>query len=205
MGGEAVTIGRMGGETEGGSRVSAGVDPAVWVEAHGDALFRFAMMRVRDREVAEDLVQECFVAALGAKERFANRSSERTWLVGILKRKVVDHFRRKSRDPGWGEGMDAVEQGAFTEKGLWREMPGKWGSGAEVPEGDPAFWRVFGECLRAMPSGLAEVFVLYEMDGMSGQEVCEVLGLTPTNLWARLHRSRLWLRQRLDATWFRAS
>lgn len=193
----------MSSESEVDVRTASAVDPAEWVDQHGDALFRFAVMRVRDRGVAEDLVQECFVAALGAKDRFANRSSERTWLVGILKRKVIDYFRRKSREPGWGEGLESIEGTVFTEKGLWREMPGKWGRGAEVPADDGEFRRVFGACLQEMPSGLADVFVLYELDGMSGEEVCEVLGLTPTNLWARLHRSRLWLRQQLDARWFR--
>ena len=69
-------------------------DPSNWVEEHGDALFRFALLRVKDASIAEDLVQETFLSALKGIERFKGKSSLRTWLVGILKHKIIDHFRR---------------------------------------------------------------------------------------------------------------
>src|SRR5215468_1457294 len=72
--------------------------PEDWVEAHGDYLFNFAIGQVRDAGVAEDLVQETFLAALKGRDRFAGQSSERTWLVGILRHKIYDHLRHTCRE-----------------------------------------------------------------------------------------------------------
>jgi RNA polymerase sigma factor (sigma-70 family) len=78
----------------------ANTDPAEWVDRYGDYLFRYAMVRLRDRPSAEDLVQETFLAALKDYGSFSGKSSESTWLVGILKHKILDHFRRQARDIG---------------------------------------------------------------------------------------------------------
>ncbi|MHC4684776.1 MAG: sigma factor, partial [Planctomycetota bacterium] len=74
-------------------------NPERWLEDHGDYLFRYALVRLQDREIAEDMVQETLLAALRAREKFQARSSVRTWLVGILKHKVLDHFRKSYREP----------------------------------------------------------------------------------------------------------
>ena len=70
-------------------------NPREWVDRHGDFLYRFAMARVRRADVAEDLVQETLLAAWRGRARFAGRSSERTWLTSILKRKAIDWLRRR--------------------------------------------------------------------------------------------------------------
>src|SRR6266850_1083646 len=90
-------------QAEGKCKVASGkpgalTDPERWVEEHGDELFGFAMIRVRDRGAAQDLVQETFLAALRAGASFAGRSTERAWLFGILRNKVVDYYRLKSRE-----------------------------------------------------------------------------------------------------------
>jgi RNA polymerase sigma factor (sigma-70 family) len=104
----------------------AATDPATWVDRHGDAMFSFAMTRLRDRMVAEDVVQEAFLAALEARDRFTGASTERTWLIGILKNKVVDRIRKAARD----ETMPAL-----FERGYWRSTPRNWPRGAaEVSE-----------------------------------------------------------------------
>src|SRR5215471_2793235 len=74
------------------------VNPERWVQEHGDALFGFAVVRVRDRAAAQDLVQETLLAAIKAKERFAGRSSERAWLFGILRNKLTDYYRLQARE-----------------------------------------------------------------------------------------------------------
>ena len=81
-------------------------DPGKWLDDHGDYLFKYASFRLRDDTAAEDAVQETFLAALKAYERFEGRGSERTWLVGILKHKIIDHFRKASREAPLGEGAD---------------------------------------------------------------------------------------------------
>src|ERR1051325_2552569 len=75
-----------------------GLDPSKWLDSHGDYLYRYALVRVRDAGVAEDLLHETLLAAVGAHKGHAGRSSERTWLVGIMKHKVIDYFRRVTRN-----------------------------------------------------------------------------------------------------------
>jgi RNA polymerase sigma-70 factor (ECF subfamily) len=186
---------------------TAASDPEQWVNHHGDALYRYALLRVRDPEQAEEAVQECLLAALASRESFAGRSAERTWLIGILKRKLVDHLRRRKRERPLGESeelrsTDSVEAAFFDEKGSWKVSPAKWG-------GDPGrhlerreFWGVFQRCLKDLPSALAEAFLLREVDQVESKDICDVLGLSPTNLWTRLHRARLALRACLESHWF---
>jgi RNA polymerase sigma-70 factor (ECF subfamily) len=160
------------------------------------------LLRLRDRDLAEEAVQETFLAALKARHTFSGRSSERTWLVGILKHKVVDHFRKLSREP-FAETVEQ-EEGSFIEEGEWR---GHWRAGDGPLDWGPvpdrkAFWEVLDACLLKLPPRLADAFTLREIDGLSGEEVCKVLRVTPTNLWVMLHRCRAQLRRCLEVNWF---
>lgn len=184
------------------------LEPAViiesWVDEHGDYLFRYALPRVRDQHVAEELVQETFLAALKAVESFRGDSSPRTWLVGLLRRKIADHYRKRSRE-GEGESIDATDpmiDAWFDEKGSWIKWPRRC-------EMDPAellqradFWVVLENCVQALPERLAAAFTLRMMDARESDEVCKVLSITTTNLWVALHRARARLRACLEANWF---
>ncbi|MHC4065441.1 MAG: sigma-70 family RNA polymerase sigma factor [Planctomycetota bacterium] len=181
-----------------------GLDPSCWLADHGDALFRFALLRVRDPKLAEDMVQETFVAALAARSRFAGRSSERTWLVGILKRKVADHFRRASRSQPVTDVTDSADahESLFDGRGKWIALPAKQlrepGTALEQQE----FWGAFYQCLSALPGRLAEAFCLRELDNMPGKDICKVLDVSATNLWVWLHRARGQLRRCMERRWF---
>jgi RNA polymerase sigma-70 factor (ECF subfamily) len=185
----------------------AASDPAEWVDRHGDALFRYAMLRLNDPHVAEEIVQECFVAALGARERFAGQSSERTWLIGILKRKLVDHIRRitresSSQDADSLQSSEPAEETFFDKTGHWKSTPARWGGDPRGQMENREFWEVFQKCLGALPSSMAATFLLREVDQADSPEICEAMGLSPTNLWTRLHRARLALRECLEKHWF---
>ena len=71
------------------SRVS--LNPENWVDQYSNALYTYAIVRVRKPDVAEEMVQETFLAALQALKRFKGRSSEKTWLIGILKHKIIEY------------------------------------------------------------------------------------------------------------------
>jgi len=180
------------------------VDPGRWVDEHGDALYRYAMQRlggVGVEEAAEELVQETFLAALKSKERFEGRSSERTWLIAILRRKVVDEIRRRSRDrAGSGGGEDAAGS-CFDRHRKWSPLPGRWPGGAEAAAELPELRMAIRACMEQLPPGLSEAFSLHELEGLTGEISCKVLGITPTNLWSRLHRARMRLRRCLEASW----
>jgi RNA polymerase sigma-70 factor, ECF subfamily len=181
------------------------IDPDRWVNEHGDALYGYAMLRLRDPDAAAEVVQETFLEALRGQSRFEGRSSERTWLISILKHKVIDHFRRRSRieqRSGQGEVADFESAEFFDQRGAWKVSFGRWG---ELPEAEverAEFWEVFRTCLAELPPSYAEAFTLSELEGLSGPEICKLLEITPTNLWARLHRARMLLRRSLEARWF---
>lgn len=165
------------------------LDPARWVELYGDMLFRYAVKRLGDRHVAENVVQETFLAALRAQQRFQGDASERTWLTGILKHKIVDVLRSRSREHTSTDDED-LEATLFTEKGGWRTDLA--GPSAELERRD--LRDVIQRCLSRLPGRLAEAFVLREVAELDVPEVSEQLGITQGNLAVMLHRARLRLR-----------
>lgn len=184
---------------------------AAWLDQHGDYLFKYAIFRLRDETAAEDAVQETFLAALKAYERFEGRGSERTWLVGILKHKIIDHFRRTGREAPIGEGFEeASEHREFFERtdewdGHWNadHAPSDWhATPAELIERSD-FWKVFTDCLSPLPQRTASAFTLREVDGLTSEEICDALSISVNNLWVMLHRARLHLRNCLELNWFK--
>jgi RNA polymerase sigma-70 factor (ECF subfamily) len=183
-------------------------DPAEWVDLHGDALYRFALLRVKDRHVAEDLVQETFLSALQAAGRFKGNSAPRTWLIGILKHKVIDHFRKSSVEVSasdltpWDEEDDREY---FDSTGHWKRPLQEWKDSPASLVESQEFWKTFQACLSELPEAHRRAFTLKELDGLEGDEICEVLSVSSNNFWVMLHRARSKLRKCLDATWFRVT
>jgi RNA polymerase sigma-70 factor, ECF subfamily len=178
-------------------------EPEIWLNRHGDYLYRFAMFRLRDPLAAEDVVQETLLAALQSRNSFACLSTERTWLAGILKHKVMDYFRQRSRavtfntaDDEWGE--NDVE--FFDQAGEWKDgaRPGDWNADPLTLLERKEFWESLYQCLNLLPRRTASAFILREIDGLSSEEICAHLNITPNNLWVMLHRARLHLRQALE-------
>ena len=186
-------------------------DPEPWLERHGDYLYGYAMVRVRDAAVAEDLVQETLLAALQGFASFDGRSSERTWLIGILKHKLIDHFRRSSREPASSTVPDDVFEHTeyFRDSGEWlghwkpTEAPVEWTNTPATDLERSEFWAVLETCLAPLPRRIASAFTLREVDGMTTDEICDVLGITTNNLWVMLHRARAHLRGCIERKWFR--
>ena len=166
------------------------------IEQQRAYLLRFARLQLRDRDAAEDAVQETLLAALGAEASYAGRSELRTWLTGILKHKIIDQLRRTAREQPLA-GNDAEDDRSeaelvdalFVENGHWSEPPASWGSPERSFE-NRQFWEAFEICARLMPVKTARVFVMRE-----------VMELT-THCWVMLHRARLSLRECLDLKWF---
>jgi RNA polymerase sigma-70 factor (ECF subfamily) len=180
--------------------------PSTWVDNHGDVLYRFALLQVRDPHVAEDLVQETFISALQGLEEFKGDSSERTWLVGILKHKVLDHFRKSSREivsSDLSALTDDAEDETFNKWEQWRRPPSSWRESPYNLLEKKEFWKVFVSCLDGLPESFRRAFALRELDGLGTEEVCKILDVTATNLWVMLHRARARLRNCLDDNWFR--
>jgi RNA polymerase sigma-70 factor (ECF subfamily) len=185
-------------------------NPEAWVDAYGDYLFRYALTRLRDETLAEDMVQETFLAALKAGGSFAGKSSPKSWLVGILKNKIIDHFRRASRETSFTnlEFYRAEEKERFVPDGIFQggwihELgPVEWSPDPGMSLDNEVFWKTFHDCAGKLPRNVSHVFVLREVDELPTAEICELLNISPNNLWVMLHRARMALRRCLETNWF---
>ena len=175
-----------------------GSDPSEWLDRHGDVLFAYAARRVDDRTLAEDLVQDTLLAAIESRGQFAGRASERTWLVGILKHKLIDHRRRAASRQLTNNVLEALVESRFDRRGVWRDKPRAWPAG----EASDEQLEILRRCLGRLPAGMAEVLQLYERSEVTADAVGAVLGLSATGVWSRLYRARTALRECLDRNWF---
>ena len=172
---------------------------AARLEEERPYLLRYARLQLRDSHAAEDAVQEALVAALAGEASFGGRSNLRTWLTGILKHKIVDAIRRRSRDP---EPLPETAEfdALFDETGHWGEPPVAW---PENSLEQKQFFAVLENCLAALPAKTAQAFMMREHMGYETDEICKEIGVTPTHCWVLLYRARMALRECLEANWFR--
>lgn len=169
-------------------------------------LLKFARLQLRNESWAEDAVSEVMVAALAKPQAFGNRSQLKTWLVGILKHKIIDTLRLRSRevsnanDPDDND-EDPLEYLAFKADGHYVEPPAEWGD-PEAQASSQQFFEVLEACTTQLPAVQGRLFLMREWLELSSEEICKELGLTPTNLYVQLHRARLRLRACLELNWY---
>ncbi len=171
-------------------------------------LMRYALLQLRDRAAAEDVVQETLLAAVEGGARFSGKSSVKTWLTGILKHKIVDQFRRGAREQPLARnsaeadlGEAALVDALFVKNGHWDRSPASWGSPEQSFE-NRQFWEAFEMCSKLMPEKTARVFVMREVMDLTTEEICKEMSITATHCWVMLHRARLSLKACLDIKWF---
>ncbi len=185
------------------------VDPKLWIERHGDYLFRFALIRVRNETIAEDLVQDTLLAAFKGRDRFSGQATERGWLTGIMKHKIVDHFRRLARERtvNSDDSMPDELEGRFDDLGLWKREPESgpmdWGPDAAGQMQRNEFMVALKQCISQLPPRAANAFVMREMEATDSSRIQDVLGVTPANFWVLLHRARMQLRLCLEQNWMK--
>jgi len=173
----------------------------VWLNEHGDYLYRYALFRVSNDELARDMVQETLIAAWKAK--FRGDSSVRTWLVGIMKHKIIDHVRKEIRTRHLSEALETDPTSDFFDStGHWNQPPQGWKDDPEQLSSNRQFAGVLQHCVGALPEQHRHVFTLREMNGESTDSVCNSCDISPTNLHVIMHRARLALRQCLEINWF---
>ena len=179
------------------------LDPTEWLDKHGDILFRYAISRVRDAIAAEDLVQETFLAGIKSRDSFSGRSSERTWLIGILKHKIIDYIRKDSRQT-LTDDIDNREHDAeqyFDRKGSWKVGQSEWLTNPQKAFERTEFWEVLDGCVGKLKETQRDVFIKRELESMEAAEICEELNISTSNLWVLLFRARTQLKACLEVHW----
>ena len=176
--------------------------PADWVDQYGHYLYRYAVSRLRDGDAAEEVVQETFVAALRHVEQYEAKGSERAWLLGILKRKIIDLIRSRNRTTSLvDEDANDPSEALFDRRGSWqREIRSTIYAPLDSLE-RKEFWRILRGCLESLPPRQADIFTLREMDDQTTDEICKEFEITPSNLWVILHRARLQLSTCMKSRW----
>ena len=167
------------------------ISPQEWVDAYGNYLFRYACARLRESSAAEEVVQETFLAAIRHLDDFDGSGSQLAWLLGILKRKIIDAIRIRERRVDV-EQLDSMDSDSvlFSENGVWVDVSDRaWQTNIEVERRE--FWQVIRDCLTSISSVQANVFVLSVMEQLSTERVCAELGISRDTMWTRLHRARL--------------
>jgi RNA polymerase sigma-70 factor (TIGR02943 family) len=174
--------------------------------AQRDYLLRFARLQLRNDAWAEDAVSETVLAALAKPQAFGNRSQLKTWLVGILKHKVIDALRHHSREisglnAGEEDDTDPLEYLGFKADGHFSQMPTEWGNPVQQVR-SRQFFEIMDACIDKLPATQGRLFLMREWLELSSEEICKELNLTSTNLYVQLHRARLRLRECLELNWF---
>jgi RNA polymerase sigma-70 factor (ECF subfamily) len=177
--------------------------PEKWVDKYADYLYNFALSRVSDSELAKDLVQETFFAGLKSAKNFKGTAAERTWLIAILKRKVVDHYRKINSKKGKAEvRMNYSSQN--DSEGDWLEE--QVADPLSIHENDEIENEELGlaiqDCISKLPKKQSLVFTMKTIQGMNTEDICKELGINPSNLWVMIHRSRTALMSCLNQNWF---
>lgn len=183
---------------------SIDIDPNRWVDLHGDYLYNYAYSRVRSKEVAEDLVQETFIAGLRAMKSFQGRSTELTWLISILKRKTIDYYRKSSvkKEVAVSEFTSPFnKEGIYEGHWILDRAPKEWKSDLDDPINQAEFRSILDKCLSNLHENWKAVFVLKFIEDLNSNEICKELECTPSNLWVMLHRARLKLRECIEMNW----
>ena len=179
------------------------LNPNTWIDRYSDYLFNYTITRVNDRETAQDLVQETFLAGLKSMANFKGKASERTWLVSILKRKIIDHYRKINSKKGQAEVRVNFSQDSDNE-GSWLEerVADPFDRTAEDTLENTELGVAIHSCIDKLPAKQAHVFKMKTLLGYETEAICNELDITASNLWVIVHRARTAMAACLEKNWF---
>ncbi|WP_423818157.1 sigma-70 family RNA polymerase sigma factor [Salinimicrobium sp. TIG7-5_MAKvit] len=178
------------------------INPQKWVDRYADYLFNYTIVRVNDREMANDLVSETFLAGLNSMKNFKGEASERTWLISILKRKIIDHYRRNNSQKGQAEVKmqfrDSDNEGDWLEERVadLSDMT------AEDEMENHELGLAILDCVDQLNEKQATIFKMKTIDGVDTETICNEFEISPSNLWVIIHRARTSLAKCLEKNWF---
>lgn len=170
-----------------------------WVNEYADDLYQYTFQRVRDKPTAMDIVQEVFLSAWKNFESYRKDAAIKTWLLSILKNKIIDYYRStvhsSTGDSGWSY-FDSQEH--WTEE----SAPVEWNAGQVHKMEQDEFFRILAQCKDKLQQLQKMVFAMKHIDDMKSDEICRLLNITASNYWVIMHRAKVQLRACLEVNWF---
>lgn len=178
------------------------IHPDKWIDLYADYLFNYTVTRVSDREIAQDLVQDTFFAGLKSMKNFKGEASERTWLISILKRKIIDHYRKINSNKGKAEVR--IQYNDAETEGDWLEerVADPFDKTAEDDMQNSELGDAIHNCLSKLPTKQADVFKMKTILNYETEVICNELNITASNLWVIIHRARTAMADCLKENWF---
>ncbi len=179
------------------------LSPEKWVHSYSDYLFNYTITRVNNEDTAKDLVQETFFSGLKSMKNFQGRASERTWLISILKRKIIDHYRKTNSTKGKAEvRMNFYKDGENEGEWIEERAPNTWNSDTDKGIENDELKLTLEQCIDKLPEKYSMVFKMKTIKGFETEEICKELDITASNLWVIIHRARTQLRRCMEDNWF---
>lgn len=179
------------------------IDPNSWIDKYSDYLFNYTVVRVDDREIAQDLVQETFFAGLKSMKNFKGEASERTWLISILKRKIIDHYRKINSNKGKAEvRVNYTNDGESEGDWLEERVADPFDQNAENKIENTELGIAIHDCMAKLPEKQAHIFNMKTIQGFDTEAICNEFNITASNLWVIIHRARTAMAECLKKNWF---
>jgi RNA polymerase sigma-70 factor (TIGR02943 family) len=176
--------------------------PETWVDRYSDYLYNYTIVRVNDHEVAQDLISETFLAGLKSKDNFKGEASERTWLISILKRKIIDHYRKSNSKKGKSEVRMTYKDEDSDGEWLEERVSDPFDKTAEDTLVNEELGLAILNCLENLNEKQASIFRMKTIDGFDTEAICNEFNITPSNLWVIIHRARKSMADCLEENWF---
>ena len=185
------------------SPITHTLDPMKWIDNYSDYLFRYTILRVNSHEVSKDLVQETFFSGLKSAKNFEGKATERTWLISILKRKIIDHYRKTNSKKGQAEvRMNFYNDGENEGDWIEERVPQSWDNDVEKKLENTELQQQIDLCTDKLPKKYAMVFRMKTIQEIDTEVICKELDITSSNFWVIIHRARMQLRKCLEDNWF---
>jgi RNA polymerase sigma-70 factor (ECF subfamily) len=178
------------------------LDPNKWISLYSDYLFNYTISRVNDREIAKDLVQDTFFAGLKSMKNFKGEASERTWLISILKRKIIDYYRKINSNKGKAEVRMSYNNESNEGDWLEERVADNYEKNAEDAIENTELEAAIYSCLSKLPEKQATVFKMKTILGYDTETICNELNITASNLWVIIHRARVAMADCMEKNWF---
>lgn len=178
------------------------INPNKWIDLYSDYLYNYTITRVNDRDMAQDLVQDTFFAGLKSMKNFKGEASERTWLISILKRKIIDHYRKINSNKGKAEVRITYNDDESEGDWLEERVADPFDKTAEDQMQNSELGDAIFDCLSKLPEKQAQVFRMKTIEGYDTEDICKELNINASNLWVIIHRARTAMASCLEKNWF---